>query len=148
MLNVAHWVSREDIRRGVPLCPSCKKSPRRLDGEFCGSACARWEADKNRQQPVESGSYYSSQQVAVAGSHTMASGSVAYGSANYAAAGLSYQSGGYPKAVHQSYRPPGPQPVECPPSRPVGGLPVRPVGVLLSCPQCGREYPGHRSLLP
>jgi len=49
---------REDVQRGVPLCPSCKKSPRRLDSDFCGSSCAAWEERKYRQQPAGSGYYH------------------------------------------------------------------------------------------
>jgi hypothetical protein len=50
ILNFAHWVSRDDLRRGVPLCPACGKSPRRIDSAYCGIACQRW-ASQSQHQP-------------------------------------------------------------------------------------------------
>jgi hypothetical protein len=49
MLNVAVWVSREDIRRGATLCPACNKCPRRINGRYCGSPCEKWDMDRLRQ---------------------------------------------------------------------------------------------------
>ncbi|KAF8476733.1 hypothetical protein DFH94DRAFT_757892 [Russula ochroleuca] len=40
---------REDIRRGVPLCSVCNRRPRRINSNYCGSSCERW--DIQRQQP-------------------------------------------------------------------------------------------------
>jgi len=84
------------VRRGVPLCPSCKKSPRRLDSEFCGSACAEW-AKQIQQQPAGSGHSFS-RRVEEVRSHTIITENGTYGGANNYAVGGSYQSGGYPKA--------------------------------------------------
>ena len=49
VLNVTLWVSREDIRRGADLCPACSKCPRRIDGNFCGSRCEKWDQERQRQ---------------------------------------------------------------------------------------------------
>ncbi|KAI0296469.1 hypothetical protein BC826DRAFT_1185038 [Russula brevipes] len=39
---------RDDVRRGVPLCPACEKCPRRVTGLYCGSSCERWAAQQQR----------------------------------------------------------------------------------------------------
>ncbi|KAF8483293.1 hypothetical protein DFH94DRAFT_679854 [Russula ochroleuca] len=56
VLNVALWVFRDDLRRGVPPCPACNKCPRRLNGNYCGSSCERWDMER-RQQPQRQQSY-------------------------------------------------------------------------------------------
>jgi hypothetical protein len=47
---------RDDLRRGVPPCPACNKCPRRLNGNYCGSSCERWDMER-RQQPQRQQSY-------------------------------------------------------------------------------------------
>jgi hypothetical protein len=49
VLNVALWVSREDVRRGVPLCPACNWWPRRINGGYCGSSCERYDIEQAEQ---------------------------------------------------------------------------------------------------
>jgi hypothetical protein len=56
VLNIALWVSRDDLRRGAPPCPACNKCPRRLNGNYCGSSCERWDMQR-RQQPQRQQSY-------------------------------------------------------------------------------------------
>ena len=45
MLHFARWAFREDLRRGAPPCPACGRSPRRLNSNYCGSACERHAAE-------------------------------------------------------------------------------------------------------
>jgi hypothetical protein len=49
VLNVAFWASRDDLWRGVPPCPACNKCPRRIDGNYCGSSCERWDTQRRQQ---------------------------------------------------------------------------------------------------
>jgi hypothetical protein len=49
VLNVALWVSRDDLRRGVPPCTACNERPRRINGNYCGSSCERWDAQRQQQ---------------------------------------------------------------------------------------------------
>ncbi|KAF8476734.1 hypothetical protein DFH94DRAFT_104647 [Russula ochroleuca] len=55
-LNVAFWASRDDLRRGVPPCPACNRCPRRINSNYCGSSCERWDAQ--RQQQPQHQRYY------------------------------------------------------------------------------------------
>jgi len=34
---------------GFPVCPACKKCPRRVDSQFCGSLCEAWVAQRQQQ---------------------------------------------------------------------------------------------------
>ena len=55
MLHFTRWAFREDLRRGAPPCPACGRSPRRLNSNYCGSACERHAAElqlRGRAQPV------------------------------------------------------------------------------------------------
>ena len=50
MLNFARWASREDLQRGTPPCPACRRSPRRLNSNYCGSACERYAAQHQQRR--------------------------------------------------------------------------------------------------
>jgi hypothetical protein len=57
VLNVALWVSRDDLLRGVHPCTACNERPRRIDGNYCGSSCERRDAQR-QQQPQWHQQYY------------------------------------------------------------------------------------------
>ncbi|KAI0289509.1 hypothetical protein BC826DRAFT_606549 [Russula brevipes] len=52
--ELSEYCSRDhmqsDVRRGVPLCPACKRCPRRLTTLYCGSSCERWASKSQRSQ--------------------------------------------------------------------------------------------------